>query len=134
VRYLLDTNAVIGLLKDRASPLARRLREHRPADIGVSSIVTHELYFGAYKSARIDANLAILDAMRFEVAPFDKQDSIAAGRIRASLHAAGTPIGPFDVLLAGQALCRGLVLVTANLKEFRRVEGLVVEDWSGGVG
>lgn len=133
MRYLLDANAVIGVLKDRASPLALRLREHRPADIGLSSIITHELYFGAYKSARIDANLAKLDALRFEVLPFDKEDSIAAGKIRAVLQAAGMPIGPFDVLIAGQALCRGLVLVTANLKEFRRVEGLAVEDWSGGV-
>lgn len=107
----------------------RRLREHRPADICLSSIVTHELYFGAHKSARVEASLKRLEALRFEVLPFDFEDSKAAGEIRAKLHAAGTPIGPFDVLIAGQALCRGLVLVTANVREFRRVGGLQIEDW-----
>ncbi len=62
--------------------------------------------------------------------PFDKEDAIAAGNIRATLALAGTPIGPFDTLIAGQALCRGLTLVTANTREFSRVEGLRVEDWS----
>ncbi|MBI1869303.1 MAG: type II toxin-antitoxin system VapC family toxin [Methylocystis sp.] len=130
MRYLLDTNAVIGLLRDADSPLARRLRECSPADICLSSIVTHELYFGAYKSVRADANLKRLDALRFEVLPFDKEDSIAAGEIRAKLRAIGTPIGSFDLLIAGQALCRGLVLVTANVREFRRIDGLQIEDWT----
>ncbi len=130
MRYLLDTNVVIGLLKEATSPLARRTREHRPEDIGLSSIVTHELYFGAYKSARPNANIGKLDALRFEVLPFDKEDSIVAGEIRAKLRSAGAPIGPFDLLIAGQALCRGLVLVTANMREFQRVEGLQIEDWT----
>ncbi len=129
MRYLLDTNAVIRLLKGDNSSLARRLREHRPEDICLSSIVTHELYFGAYKSARVEANLARLHALRFEVLPFDLDDSIIAGEIRAKLRAEGAPIGPYDLLIAAHALGRGLVLVTANIKEFRRVDGLQVEDW-----
>lgn len=129
MRYLLDTNAVIRLLKGDDSSLARRLREHRPDDICLSSIVTHELYFGAYKSARVEANLARLRALRFEVLPFDLDDSIIAGEIRAKLRAEGAPIGPYDLLIAAHALCRGLVLVTANIKEFRRVDGLQAEDW-----
>jgi len=129
LRYLLDTNAVIHLLKAADSTLLRRLREHRPEDVCLSAIVTHELYFGAYESARVEANLAKLRALRFEVAPFDLEDSIAAGEIRAKLRAEGAPIGPYDVLIAGQALARGLTLVSANGKEFRRVEGLIVEDW-----
>ena len=130
MRYLLDTNAVIALIKSTVSPIARRARMHDPSDILLSSIVTHELYFGAFKSARVDANLSRLDALRFEVLPFDKEDSIVAGRVRAQLAASGTPIGPFDTLIAGQALCRGLVLVTANTREFCRVQGLACEDWS----
>ena len=130
MRYLLDTNAVIALLKSVTSPIAMRIRQHDPREIVLSSIVTHELYFGAFKSRFPDANRARLDAMRFEVLPFDKEDSIIAGRIRAALRAAGKPIGPFDLLIAGQALCRGLTLVTANTREFERVDGLAIEDWS----
>ena len=130
MRFLLDTNAVIGLLKGDDSSLAFRLREHRPEDICLSSIVTHELYFGAYKSRRVQANLARLHALRFEVLPFDLEDSIVAGEIRAKLRAKGVPIGPYDLLIAAHALGRGLVLVTANVKEFGRVQGLKIEDWS----
>ena len=130
MRYLLDTNAVIAILKSATSPIAAQIRRHDPREIVLSSIVTHELYFGAYKSQFPEANLKRLDALRFEVLAFDKEDSIAAGKVRAELQAAGTPIGPFDVLIAGQALCRGLTLVTANTREFVRVQGLAVEDWS----
>lgn len=130
MRYLLDTNAVIAILKSATSPIAAQIRRHDPREIVLSSIVTHELYFGAFKSRFPDANLKRLDALRFEVLAFDKEDSIAAGKVRAELQAAGTPIGPFDVLIAGQALCRGLTLVTANTREFVRVQGLAVEDWS----
>lgn len=130
MRYLLDTNAVIAILKSATSPIAIEVRRHDPREIVLSSIVTHELYFGAYKSQFPDANLKRLDALRFEVLAFDKEDSIAAGKVRAALQASGKPIGPFDVLIAGQALCRGLTLVTANTREFFRVQGLDVEDWS----
>ena len=130
MRYLLDTNAVIAILKSATSPIAAQIRRHDPREIVLSSIVTHELYFGAYKSQFPDANLKRLDTLRFEVLAFDKEDSIAAGKVRAELALAGTPIGPFDVLIAGQALCSGLTLVTANTREFVRVQGLTVEDWS----
>jgi tRNA(fMet)-specific endonuclease VapC len=128
--YLLDTNAVIGLLKDNSSPLSRRTRLHKPADVSISSVLLYELYFGAFRSQLQAQNLARLDALQFEVLSFDAEDARAAGLIRASLTTAGTPIGPYDVLIAGQALARGLVLITNNLKEFARVNGLRVEDWS----
>ena len=130
MRYVLGTDAVIAILRSATSPIAAQIRRHDPREIVLSSIVTHELYFGAYKSQFPEANLKRLDALRFEVLAFDKEDSIAAGKVRAELQAAGTPIGPFDVLIAGQALCRGLTLVTANTREFVRVQGLAVEDWS----
>jgi tRNA(fMet)-specific endonuclease VapC len=128
--YLLDTNAVIGLLKDASSPLSRRTRLHKPAEVNISSVVLYELYFGAFRSRLQKQNLARLDALQFEVLSFDAEDARAAGLIRAALTTAGTPIGPYDVLIAGQALARSLVLVTNNVKEFARVDGLQVEDWS----
>jgi tRNA(fMet)-specific endonuclease VapC len=130
--YLLDTSTVIDLVRRPASPVGERVRRHPPAHIGVSSVVLHELYYGAFRSQRPDHHLSILDRLLFPVAEFDREDAREAGRIRASLAARGSPIGPYDALIAGQARARGLVLVTANAGEFRRVEGLVSENWSRG--
>ena len=129
IRWLLDTNAVSSLLAGRM-PLARRVRLHAPSQIAISAIVAHELYYGAFRSRRRDSNLDLVDTLHFEVVPFDQDDARHAGAIRAALAASGTPIGPYDVLIAGQARSRGLVLVTANTGEFARVEGLAIEDWS----
>lgn len=128
MKYLLDTNAVIAMLKGEPSMLAR-LRTYLPSDFGLPSIVTHELFYGAYRSQRTAANLARIEALQFEVVEFDAEDAQHAGEIRAQLAAAGTPIGPYDVLIAGQARARQLVLVTHNVREFSRVAGLAVEDW-----
>ncbi len=113
-RYLLDANAVIALLNDPRSPFGRRVRRYKPADIRVSSIVIHELFFGAFKSARAEHNAALVDALQFEVLEFDAQDARHAGEIRAALARSDSPIGPYDVLIAGQARARELTLVTAN--------------------
>ncbi|MFN8656191.1 MAG: type II toxin-antitoxin system VapC family toxin [Candidatus Obscuribacterales bacterium] len=129
MRYILDANAVIALLKDSDSKISRRVRKVPPADVVVSSIVAHELFFGAYKSKRVKHNLDIFDALLFQVVEFDKEDAREAGEIRAFLSNAGTPIGPYDVLLAGQAKARGLTVITHNVKEFGRVPGLKVENW-----
>ena len=128
MKYLLDTNAVIAILKGEPVMLGR-LRAHLPSDFGLPSIVMHELYYGAHKSQRAADNLARVEALQFEVVPFDAEDAQHAGELRARLAAAGTPIGPFDALIAGQACARGLVLVTHNVREFARVGGLQVEDW-----
>ena len=129
IRYLLDANVVIPVLKTRASPLAEKVYSHAAETIAVSSIVMFELYFGAFKSALASRNLALLDAARFQVLPFDTEDARHAGEVRAALRSAGTPIGSYDVLIAGQALARNLTLVTNNVREFRRVPGLALEDW-----
>jgi len=128
VKYLLDANAVIALLNGQAA-LAERVRQHEPAEIGISAVVAHELYYGAFKSQRRDRNVALVDALQFEVLGLDKEDARQAGEVRAMLARLGTPIGPYDVLIAGQARARGLVLVTRNSGEFGRVPGLLVEDW-----
>jgi tRNA(fMet)-specific endonuclease VapC len=128
VRYLLDTNAVIALLR-RDTKLERRLRDHKPKDFGLPAIVSYELYFGAFKGQRRDENVARVDALRFELLEFDQEDARAAGRVRAELEAIGKPIGPYDLLIAGQAIARDLILISRNLSEFERVRGLRVEDW-----
>jgi tRNA(fMet)-specific endonuclease VapC len=128
-RYLLDTNAVIAMLRDGASAPARRARQQRLGDVAISSIVAHELFYGAFKSRRAVDNVALIDALRFPVVEFDKEDARQAGKIRASLAARGMAIGPYDVLIAGQAIARDMSLVTHNTQEFGRVSGLRFEDW-----
>ena len=131
MRYLLDANAIIALLNDATSPIARRVRRHAPRDFGVSAVVIHELYYGAFKSQRVEQNVARVDALQFSVLEFDEEDARQAGQIRAHLASKGTPTGPYDVLIAGQAMARQLTLVTHNTTEFQRVPGLKVEDWKG---
>ncbi len=129
MRYLLDANAVIGLLNDKNSSTAKRARLHKPSDIGISAIVAHELFYGAYKSRRQEHNIALIDNLYLEIVDFDKEDARQSGEVRAALAIKGTPIGPYDVLIAGQAKARNLILVTSNSNEFRRVPGLHIECW-----
>jgi tRNA(fMet)-specific endonuclease VapC len=130
VRYLLDTNVVIGLLKG-TPPLSARIRRHSPDEFGLPAVAVHELFYGAFKSHRRAHNLARVHALRFEVVSFDLEDALHAGEVRASLASAGTPIGPYDVLIAGQARARKLVLLTRNTRELARVPGLFVDNWEG---
>ena len=117
------------MLNDARSPIAQRARTHKPGDIGISAIVVHELFYGAFKSQRSERNVALIDALAFEVVEFDKEDARQAGELRAGLGAQGTPIGPLDVLIAAQAQARRIILVTHNLREFSRVPNLSLEDW-----
>jgi tRNA(fMet)-specific endonuclease VapC len=131
----LDTNAVIAVLNDASSPVRRRMG----AAIGegqtfaVSVIVLFELRYGATKSARPERNARRIDdflAGPIELLPFGAEDADEAGDIRAALEHAGTPIGPYDILIAAQARCRDALLVTANAREFTRVPRLRSEDWA----
>jgi tRNA(fMet)-specific endonuclease VapC len=131
MRYLLDSNAIIALLNDTTSPIARRVRRRAPRDVALSAVVMHELYYGAFKSQRVEKNAARVDGIRFPVLEFDREDARQAGEIRAHLASKGTPIGPYDVLIAGQARARKLTLITHNTTEFTRVPGLKAEDWQG---
>ncbi len=130
MRYLFDTNTCIALINDTSPSLLTRLRRHRPEEIGVPSPVAFELYFGAFKSRGPNLNLAVIDRMAFEIVPFDAADARAAGAIRRDLEARQLPLGRVEVLIAGQARARGLVLVTTNTREFERVDGLKLKDWS----
>ncbi len=127
-KYVLDTNAVIALMKGDQRFIAK-IKQYAPTDICITSITLHELYYGACKSQSRAENLARIEALKLEVLPFDEQDALSAGAIRASLAAAGTPIGPLDVLIAGAALARDLMLVTHNTREFERVADLRLADW-----
>lgn len=128
--YLLDANAVIAILNDSASPVAQRVRAEEPRDVAISAIVVHELYYGAYKSKRVQQNLALIESLQFEVLEFEQEDAKHAGEVRAILAARGTPIGPYDVLIAGQAKARNRILVTNNTSEFSRVPGLRTQNWA----
>jgi tRNA(fMet)-specific endonuclease VapC len=128
MKFLLDSNAVIAIMKGN-SAVHTRLKQHRPVDFALPSIVMHELYYGACKSERKTENLARLDQLQFPVLEFDREDAVAAGEIRAALASLGQPIGAYDVLIAGQALCREITLISRNVREFSRVEGLLLENW-----
>lgn len=132
--YLLDTNACIALINDRPVAVREKFQsvlEQRDR-ITLSSVVLFELWYGVAKSQLQERNTERLAVFMspFEVLPFDDEDARVAGTIRGSLERAGTPIGAYDVLIAGQAIRHGLVLVTANVTEFSRVDHLRWEDWS----
>jgi len=128
----LDTNIVIQALNARPQSILERLSQFNPDTVVLSAVVVHELRYGADRSARPAENHARLDRvlLDFRIISFDPDDAAAAARIRAGLATRGTPTGPFDVLIAGQALARDLILVTNNRREFDRVPGLWVEVWS----
>ena len=129
MRYLLDANIFIAVISHENRVVMRRMAmlHHQ---IAVSTIVLHELYFGAYNSQRIESNLAKITEIGLTRLEFSVDDAKCAGNIRANLRRAGKPIGTLDTLIAGQALARGLVMVTANVKEFSRVQGLQIENWT----
>lgn len=129
MRYLPDTNTIIAFTRHGDQKVARRLADNR-AEIGLSSIVVHELCYGAFLSNRQEHHLATLDDLNMPPLDFTVEDARVAGEIRAILRRAGTPIGPYDVLIAGQALARDLIVLTNNVGEFSRVDGLRIEDWT----
>ncbi|MDE3174841.1 MAG: type II toxin-antitoxin system VapC family toxin [Pseudomonadota bacterium] len=132
ITHVLDTNAVIGLVARKSAPLVQCFLQTPHGAVAIPTIVAHELYYGVFRSQRIAYNLETLRlAMaNIPVLDFDAGDAFAAGEIRAALAAQGTPIGPYDALIAGQAKARGLTVVTNNVREFGRVPGLKVEDWT----
>lgn len=129
MRYLLDTKTITSLFKQDAPNLNQRVRACQVSDIGLSVIVAHELFYGAFKSQQQGQHLQRVEQIGFPLVPLDWEAARAAGEIRALLAQGGQPIGPYDTLIAGQALSRDLILVSSNIREFGRVPWLVVEDW-----
>lgn len=128
MKYLLDTNIVIAFQKQHQE-LLQKMFQYSVDDFVISSVVHFELVFGAYNSEKVQANLQRLTELPFKIVHFNDDDAFCAGKIRADLKTKGTPIGAYDTLIAGQALANNLILITHNVKEFERVNGLKVEDW-----
>ena len=130
LRYMLDTNLCIRVLRDRPASARRRFNENSEG-LCISTVVLTELLHGAVKSARpVENRRAVEDfAARLDVLPFDEAAADHAADIRADLERKGAVIGAYDLLIAGHARSKGLAMITGNLGEFRRVEGLRCEDW-----
>lgn len=128
--YALDTNSVIDFFRG-AGRVAERLGATSPESVALPAVVLYELEFGVAKSSAPEhrrAQLAALVAVT-DVLPFGAAEAAVAGRIRADLERAGTPIGPIDTLIGATALSHGATLVTRNVREFGRIQGLAVESW-----
>jgi tRNA(fMet)-specific endonuclease VapC len=137
MNYLLDTNVCIALLNGDTGNVRKRFEASIESghNLHLSSIVVFELWYGVMKSSKAEKNTASL--MQFLAAPiqsveFDDEDARVAGAHRAALEKIGKPIGPYDLLIAGQAMRRDWTLVTANVSEFSRIKALNWEDWANG--
>ncbi len=132
MRYLLDTNICIYLIKQKPMQVIEKFNAYSVGDIGVSSITVGELWYGVAKSEHRDTNGRALEQflLPLVVAAFDEKASKVYGEMRAALEMAGRPIGAMDMLIAAHAGSMGVVLVTNNEQEFSRVPGLVVENWA----
>lgn len=131
MKYLLDSNICIYLIKEKPSYVIQKLIEHDPIEIGLPTIVIYELYYGAYKSQRSAENIKALEKfiMPFQKVAFDDMAAKKTGELRAILEKRGSSIGPYDLEIAGIALAYQLVLITNNLREFKRVPELKLENW-----
>ena len=130
IKYLLDTNVVIYVLKHRPIKVLETFNKNTNR-MAISSITLSELIYGAEKSVKIDKNLeAIQDFIsHLEVLPYDAKASQHYGQIKAGLEKKGKIIGENDIHIAAHAISQGLILVTNNLKEFKRVPNLALENW-----
>jgi tRNA(fMet)-specific endonuclease VapC len=131
MKFLLDTNICIYIIKKRPADVINRFKNIDPGDIAISSITLAELQFGVMKSSDPVRNQEALNKFitPLEIVDFDYFDTLEYGKTRAYLESKGTPIGPLDTLIASQALSKGLILVSNNLKEFSRIPDLVMENW-----
>lgn len=132
MRYMLDTNICIYLIKHKPESVIRKLTEHAPSEICISSVTYAELSFGVEKSMYRERNRIALMMMlaNIEILDFSPRASELFGHIRADLERKGTPIGLMDMMIAAHAISSDCILVTNNLKEFNRVEGLKTENWA----
>ncbi|MFO7803796.1 MAG: type II toxin-antitoxin system VapC family toxin [Desulfovermiculus sp.] len=131
MHYLLDTNICIYLIKKRPKQVLEQFEKHPPKDVAISSVTLFELAYGAEKSRLKERSTKALQKflLPLTVVDFDKEAASKAAALRAQLEKKGTPIGAYDLFIAGMALARGMCLVTNNVKEFQRIEELQVENW-----
>jgi len=131
LKYMLDTNICIFTIKNKPQQVRDALNRHH-GQLCISSVSLMELIYGAEKSVNPERNLVVVEgfAARLEVLSYDELAASHTGQLRAELAQNGTPIGPYDQMIAGHARSRGLITVTNNRREFDRVPGLRVEDWT----
>ena len=131
MKYLLDTNVCVDYLNGRHPAVTRAIQKSSPDDLCVSSVAVAELRYGAQKSVHRQRNHARLDVFLSEIPCVDFDGNAASfyGRVRAALEKRGSLIGPYDLQIAAHALALGLVLVSDNTREFRRVRGLKLANW-----
>ena len=132
MKYMLDTNICIYTIKHKPPEVIKAFLCHEPDDMCISSITYGELMHGVEKSQAVERNRAAITLFlsSISILPFDSDAAEKYGAVRADLERKGTPIGPMDMLIAGHARSRGLILVTNNTREFFRVNELEVEDWT----
>ena len=132
MRYMLDTNICIYTIKHKPKQVLKHLKEHDPKDICISSITYAELMYGVEKSKAIEKNRVALTMLlaNIEIMGFDSLAAESYGKIRADLESGGTPIGQLDMMIAAHAKALAYTVVTNNTKEFKRVKGLKLENWS----
>lgn len=132
MKYMLDTNMCIYLIKRRPPEVLKKFLTQKLGDIGVSSITVAELQYGVAKSQRTEQDQAALNMFLapLEIAVFDLSAAQQYGEIRAHLERQGTPIDAYDLLIAGHAQSLGMTVVTNNTREFKRVANLSVENWT----
>lgn len=132
MKYMLDTNICIYTIKHKPPEVIKAFLCHEPDDMCISSITYGELMHGVEKSQAVEHNRAAITLFlsAISILPFDSDAAEEYGAVRADLERKGTPIGPMDMLIAGHARSRGLILVTNNTREFFRVNELEVEDWT----
>ena len=130
IKYMLDTNILIYTIKNRPKKVREAFKKYSDY-LSMSSVTLGELIYGAERSAQVTRNLQDIDglAARMDVLPFDDHAATHFGQVRAELAKKGKPIGPYDSRIAGHARALGLILVTNNMREFKRVPGLRVENW-----
>ena len=131
MRYMLDTNICIYVIKHKPREVIERLKEHNPNEICISSVTYAELIHGVEKSKAVDKNRTALTLLLadIEILQFDTGAAEGYGEIRAELERKGTPIGPLDMMIAGHAKSLGYTVVTNNIKDFDRIDGLRFENW-----
>ena len=133
MKYLLDTNICIYVIRKKPGKVIARLKACQPGNVAVSVIASAELFYGCFKSdpARRQSNLHALRLFLtpFSTVPFDERDAEQFGKLKAVLQSRGNALADLDIAIASQAAARGLILVTNNVRHFRRVPGLKAENW-----
>ena len=131
IKYMLDTNILIYAIKNRPKKVRETFKSHSDY-LSMSSVTLGELIYGAERSVQVARNLQDIESLaaHMDVLPFDYLAATHFGQLRAEHTKKGKPIGPYDSMLAGHARSLGLILVTNNMREFKRVPGLRVENWS----